>query len=264
MKTVRRIRWNPAVLLLLLPLVLTACHTGQYPPQYDIVYEAGYNPEPDRRDTTEVITELSTRIVVCTLREREVQKWDAANGFQSLYTAEIDEILMDVRGTLAAGEIIRFSSYEGLIPVHQASAAMETMPASASTQRSRELTALLRAAPEDSFVLSSGHDGIPLVVGNTYLVYLSDWGMEPYRKEMGSDIVLIEEPDDFFTESGLSHMYELRRGKVYRGRDTVPMEITEKQLKEQIRDHISRRTGIAHEIGVFPYLQQYVWASSET
>lgn len=131
MKSAKRIRWKPAVLLLLLPLVLTACHTGPYPPEYDIVYEAGYNPEP-------------------------------------------------------------------------------------------------------------------------------------YRKEMGSDISLIEGPDDFFTESGLSHMYELRRGKVYRGRDTAQMEITEKQLKEHIRDHISRRTGIAHEIGVFPYLQQYVWASSET
>ena len=252
------------VILLILLLSLNAC-TEVYPPQSNIyVYDVGYNPVPDKRGTRETVTELSTQIVVCTLRKREIVRWDAANGFQSLYTAEIGDVLMDVRGTMAVGDEIRFSSYNGLIPAAEAAEFLEETDGYANRAEWQKLASDLRAAPEDSFIRSSGYDGIPLAVGNTYLLYLSDWGMEPYRKEMGTDIALIEGPDDFFTESGLSHMYELRRGKVYRGRDTALMEITEKQLKEQIRDHISRRTGIAHEIGVFPYLQQYVWASSET
>lgn len=251
------------VIFLLLLLSLNAC-TKVYPPQSNVyVYDVGYNPVPDKRGTRETVTELSTQIVVCTLRERKIVRWDAANGFQSLYTAEIEEILMDARGTTAVGDEIRFSSYNGLIPAAEAADFLQGTDSYANLAEWQKLADVLRAAPEDSFIRSSGYDGIPLAVGNTYLVYLCDWGMEPYREELGTETVFAEEPDDFFTECGFSHNAELRRGKVYRGRDTALQEITAAELKKQTREDISNRTGIAHQIGVYPYLREYIWPSSE-
>lgn len=240
----------PSVLsALLLLCMLCACTTPTEPsdvpqtadtvaPERIIVAEYGSREQVGYSavniDAPETVAEMSSQIVICKILALEDMKVNLLGDPSIHYQMYILDILMDVSERLSVGDTVTVTSGDGIIP---ASFAYEK-----ARKRYKKLRGLDRDSyAENEYILSSQLDAIPMEVGKTYLMFLTDEYLEN---------------EAVYAESGRSYLYELTDGAVFYTRDRIQDDRTEDELLEDIRELIDNRTGIADEIGVNAYMRE--------
>ena len=183
-------------------------------------------------DAIETVAEMSTQIVICRVLGLEDMKVDIVGTPSIHYQMYVLDILMDVNERLSVGDTVTVTSGEGIIP---ASFAYER-----ARKRYKKLRGLDREDyAENEYILSSYLDAIPMEVGKTYLMFLTDRYLEN---------------ESVYAESGRAYLYELTDGAVYYTRDRIPYPRTEDELIADIGVLIANRSGRADEIGEDAYM----------
>ena len=88
---------------------------------------------------------------------------------------------------------------------------------------------------ENDYVVYSMFDGIPIEIGNSYIIYLTDDYLEN---------------ENVYADLGYEYSYAiLDNGDVYTGADIVKLSMNEKKLVEFVKKGISERSGRLEEVG---------------
>ncbi len=183
-------------------------------------------------DAPETVAEMSSQVVIAKILSTEDMKVTLFGDPSITFEVYILEILMDVNDRLAVGDTVSVTSGNGIIP---ASYAKEQ-----ARKRYKKLRDLDRDSyAENEYILSSQLNAIPMEVGKTYLMFLTDRYLEN---------------EAVYANSGRSYLYELTDGTVRYTRDRIQDERTEDELLQDIRELIDNRTGRADEIGVDAYM----------
>ena len=182
----------------------------------------------------EYITELSTQIMMLKVLSRDSAEAGEIGTLNFRYTAEIIEIYHDTSGDFEVHDEIRFSSNEGMI---KAKDAAELFKGSA---RAQKLGILQGSYSDNDYIASTNYNAVPIEVGKTYIVYLSDEYLES---------------DGCYTDIGRSYLYEIDEDNVRMGyRD--PEIIKTEDIIAQIKADLEKRTGRADEIGASAYKKE--------
>ncbi len=206
-------------------------------PQRNIVETFGYiEPMGDMIadvNNYEAITELSSQIVLCEIKDLVDVTVTEIGLFSFRYDIEILDILLDVGDRLQIGDTVQITSSEGILK------AVDAAELIADTPRAKKLGILQGEYSDDDYIIASTWDAIPVEVGNCYLMYLDDDYLES---------------EGVYAESGRSYLYEYHDQVVYSGRDMIKNESSLSEILETVSGYISMRTGRADEIGEAAYL----------
>ncbi len=213
---------------------------------YNIVKDYGFRDDADLMwyravdtNSPEIVTELSVGVVKCRVVSLEDIDYDVtrhtAPHFE--YTVEIAEVLLDVKGALHVGDSVCVRSTEGVMTVP------EIVEVIGQKAKYKKLGLPEGEYGENDYIRSSIYDAVPMRVGHTYILFLSD----KFLEDKG-----------YYTEAGQSCLYEYTEdGSVYVTRDRVLYENGDLScLTEQLAAQIARRTGRADEIGADAYMAE--------
>lgn len=224
-----------------LPLSLAACQTTPTEPQRNIVETFGYRTPPSMAsriadvNIPEAVTELSSQIVICTVDSMDEMQFTDIGLWNFTYSVTVEEILMDTHELLTIGDQIHMTSGEGIVKAADAAEIVR------DTERARKFGILQDTYGEDDYIVSSTWDAIPIEVGKTYLVYLTD----EYLANEG-----------VFAEDGYSYLYEIDGGEIRYGMDALTDSRTAEELVTSVEEQIANRTGRADEVGASQYMQE--------
>lgn len=183
----------------------------------------------------EAIAELSSQVVIC-----EISALDRAivNGIGDLhfyYTATIKEILYDRDLIFTVGDSITVSSSEGILPANEAKALYH------DSAYAKKYGVMQGEYSADDYVRSSFDNAIPIQVGETYLMYLTD---RYFAREK------------VYAENGQQYLYLCKDNTLYAGREGIKTDVTLEKMKMQVSKQMAARTGRADEIGHSAYLNE--------
>lgn len=189
-------------------------------------YLADYN-------TLEAVTELSSQFVKCRINKTNHVEYTDTNRLSFEYEVEILDIYLNIDNRIAIGDVIRVVSSEGMMKAREAAALLDESRA--------EKLGILREELylEDEYVTSSAWDAIPIEVGKTYLMFLTDDYLET---------------EGVYVESGLSYLYEYDDQTVYCRNRMFVSDLTTGEILSQMQAQIEKRTGRADEVGRQQYL----------
>lgn len=208
-------------------------------PQRNIVETFGYIEPMGSQiadvNNYEAITELSSQIVLCEVKELVDVTVTETGLFSFRYEIEILDILLDVGDRLQTGDTVQITSSEGILKALDAAALI------ADTPRAKKLGILQGEYTEEDYIISSTWDAIPIEVGNCYLMYLDDDYLES---------------EGVYAESGRSYLYEYHNQTVYSGRNMTKSESNLSAILDTVNSYISMRTGRADEIGDTAYMME--------
>ncbi len=233
------------VLFILLLVVSTvvifcSCNSKDIDSEMIIVEEFGYT-EPTMSNSIadvnniEAVTELSSQVVLCTVKSLKSVSLNEINLFSFRYEVEILDIYMDTSDVLQKGDTIEVLSSEGLL---KASKAAELV---AGTERAKKYGILQDSYSENEYIRSSTWNAIPIEVGKTYIMYLEDEFLED---------------EGVYAECGYSFLYQITDDTVYGERTMTVNSASKKQLISDIKDAIKNRTGRADEVGDSQYMTE--------
>lgn len=233
------------VICFLLLLGLTSCNdTKRFDDHRYVEIEAYYDiPENARTkraglyEDEALMTEVASQIVMCKITELDEVQYTAHNGLWFAYTAEVQEIYLDSSASLAVGDTIHLKSDSGMVSIN------DLLLYHIRYQDADLLGIDLRASYSDrAYLAASWGESIPIEVGQTYIVYLSD---EAVYQKVG-----------YYYEMGDSYLYECDGNTVWYGRDMKRHALTTEELIEQIKKRVSTRSGRCDEIGYIAYLDE--------
>jgi len=233
------------ILLMLLTVVLISCEnsvssdmSAETEEERVIVKTLGYvdltmgSPIADV-NSLDVITELSTQTVLCSIESVEKISTTEMNFLNFNYNVKILDIYMDTNDRLEIGDVIPVSTSEGIIKANEAAEMFKY------SSRAQKYGIVQGDYADNEYFVSSVWNAIPIEVGKQYIMYLTDEYLET---------------DGVYAEGGRQFLYEYTEQNVYSTRDRIP-ESTD-QVIEKIKSHIANRTGRADEIGYYPYLDE--------
>lgn len=236
-------KMQPLCVILATMLLLSSCGTASdsATPETDeriIVEEFGYiEPSMSSRiadiNNLEAITELSSHVIVGKVTDIEDITYTEIGLFNFQYAVEVTDLLMDARNSLTIGDRLSVTSSEGILKAADAAAMV------ADTPRAKKLGILQGAYADNEYILSSTYDAIPIEVGKTYLMFLSDEYLEN---------------EGVYAESGRMFLYEIEDQVVHTGRAMTLSEDSTDDVIDTIMAQIALRTGRADEIGSSAYM----------
>ena len=212
--------------MLLAGLLFTSCA------QKNIVAEFGFTS--DNADlnftgltyTPEIIAEISSHVVACEIVEIES---GAISGdvltADFKYEVRVVEEFLDTTDTVNVGDYLLVQCNEGLMPALDAQKLMEFSGA---------LRYLTGEYGENDYIRCSSHGALPVEVGKTYLMFLTDDYYEDY---------------EMYVECGRQYLFEYKSGRLYAENDDAK-DLTLTDIKAAI----DSRTGRADEIGRDAYI----------
>lgn len=183
----------------------------------------------------EAITELSTQIVLARVDRLERAYMTELNVPNFIYEITIKDIYMDVNNRLTIGDSVRLSTARGLM---QGNEFTRLVGNSAHAQKFGYANQEYR---DNEYVASSAFQGIPIEVGRTYIIYLTDMFLRS---------------DGLYADIGKQFIYEYTEGVIFQGLEYQRMDMTLAQLTEQISIDISNRTGRADELGFDNFVRE--------
>ena len=185
-------------------------------------------------NTIEAVTELSSQVVICEILSLDKNFFTETGSLSFEYSVEIKEILFDVNDRLSVGDVIGISTSEGIIP---ASTAAELLK---DDERAKKLGILQEDSyAANEYIISSQWDAIPIEIGKTYLMYLTDAYLEK---------------DHLYAESGRQFLYEIDGESIYSSGKMTKESRSYEKLIADIKKHLNARTGRADEIGRNDYI----------
>ncbi|MCQ2425986.1 MAG: hypothetical protein MJ070_07560 [Lachnospiraceae bacterium] len=188
--------------------------------------------------TLDFITETSSQLIECEVLS--LDDWyllKDMGDFVFTYSVRVNRIVYDSAGSIRVGDTIRVQSSEGMLPASEAREWYAEAEAKYGTP-----------FPEDAEYgehqyMAQASLSFPIEVGKTYLMFLDD----PYV-----------ESDGVYAETGEYLLYLIEDGKVYVGDpngnpEPVLSDQTYEELLTELTAHAEKRTGLADEIGFYPY-----------
>lgn len=180
----------------------------------------------------EYITELSTQIMMLKVLSMDEAEVGSLGNLNFQYTAEIMEIYLDTSGNFEVHDEIHFASNEGMMKAKDAAKLFE------GSARAKKLGILQGEYADNEYIASSNYNAVPIEVGKTYIVYLSDEYLES---------------DGSYTDIGRSYLYEVNTTNARMGYED-PIETKQtNDIISQIKEDIQNRTGRVDEIGPKAY-----------
>lgn len=181
----------------------------------------------------EAITELSSHVILGKVTGIEDITYTEIGQFSFQYTVEVVDILMDARDSMTIDDVLSVTSAEGILKARDAAAMV------AGTSRAKKLGILQGEYADNEYILSSMYDAIPIEVGKTYLMFLTDEYLEN---------------EGVYAESGRMFLYEIDGQTVHSGRAMTLSEASADNVIDTILAQIAQRTGRADEIGSSAYM----------
>lgn len=220
------------LLFLLTALLLSSC-AGDVP-ERNIVGTFGFS----RNDalsfssvdyTVDIITEVSSHIAAV---EIVGVKYGALEELSAdfKYEARVVKEFLDTTDTVKKGDILLIQCNEGIMPAADAQTLM------ADTGAELYLTG---EYGENDYIVASNHDALPVEVGKTYLMFLTDDYLEAHG---------------MYAECGSQYLFEYRGGlfpSLYAENDDAAAVTL-----DDVKSAVKNRTGRADEIGMEAYIRE--------
>ena len=131
------------------------------------------------------------------------------------------------------GDIIPVTSSEGIMKASEAAKMIKDSP------RAKKFGILQGKYNDNDYITSSTWDAIPIEVGKTYIMFITD----RYYADEG-----------VYAESGRSFLFEVEEQSVYSSRAMTRNKKTTNDIVSEILAQIEVRTGRADEVGVDQYM----------
>ena len=183
----------------------------------------------------EYITELSSQIMMLKVISMDEAEVGSLGNLNFQYTAEIMEIYLDTSGDFEVHDKIHFASNEGMMKAKDAAKLFE------GSARAQKLGILQDEYSDNEYIASSNYNAVPIEVGKTYIIYLSDEYLES---------------DGSYTDIGRSYLYEVNTTNARMGYENPIETNTTNDLISQIKEDIQSRTGRVDEIGPSAYRKE--------
>ncbi len=220
------------LLFLLTALLLSSC-AGDVP-ERNIVGTFGFS----RNDalsfssvdyTVDIITEVSSHIAAV---EIVGVKYGALEELSAdfKYEARVVKEFLDTTDTVKKGDILLIQCNEGIMTAADAQTLM------ADTGAELYLTG---EYGENDYIVASNHDALPVEVGKTYLMFLTDDYLEAHG---------------MYAECGSQYLFEYRGGlfpSLYAENDDAAAVTL-----DDVKSAVKNRTGRADEIGMEAYIRE--------
>ncbi len=183
----------------------------------------------------EAITEISAQIILCCVKSCKEVSINDLDEFNFTYEVEVRKIYLNVNDRLKEGDIIAVSSSEGIILANEAKARF------GSSAHAQKFGYFNNDYGDNDYFTASCYDAVPIEVGKTYIMYLTDEYLENWS---------------LYAETGRMYLYEIEGDMVYSGVDRNKLDLSFKKLEKQIIGDIEKRTGRVDEIGFDAYLDE--------
>ena len=207
-------------------------------PERIIVQEFGYiSPSMSSQiadvNNLEAVTEISSHIIKCVIKSLDNVIYTDTDEFNFEYSVEVVDIMLDVSSTLSVGDIIQVTSSEGIMKASEAAQMIKDSP------RAKKFGILQGEYNDNEYITSSTWDAIPIEVGKTYIMFITD----RYLADEG-----------VYAESGRSFLFEVEEQSVFNNRAMTMSTKTTNEIVSEILAQIAVRTGRADEVGVDQYM----------
>ncbi len=225
------------ILLVIFVLAASSCGSGE---ERVFVEEFGYK-DMDMAcavadvNNLEAVTELSSHIVKCEIVSCEDVLYNDIGLLNFLYSVEITDIYLDTKSSLKEGDIISVMTNHGILKASEAAAIVKDDP------RAKKLGILQGEYQDNEYIRSSTWDAVPIEVGKTYIMFLTDEYLEN---------------EGVYADTGRKYLFEIDGRKVRSGREAAVDERTAKELLNEIKAQIKVRTGRVDEVGWSQYVDE--------
>lgn len=227
-------------IILICGILLIACSSNSKVSDRIIVQQYGFKTLEmadaiAELNTIESITEISSNVVLCKVIKLNNVSVTQTNQLDFEYEVQIEKVYLNANNLLNDGDIITISSSEGIIKGSEFNKLIK------DSKHANKFGYANIEYKENEYITSSYYDAIPIEVGKTYIMYLTDRYYETYK---------------VFAESGRMFLYEYTDEVVYSGSEFLKNDLSFEELETQIYNAIKNRTGRADEIGYHSYLEE--------
>ncbi len=205
-----------------------------------IVKEFGYSAQSMTSQVADVnnleaVTELSSQVIKCEIVSLDDASVNELGVLSFKYSVKVLDIIMDINDSLEIGDTITVSSSEGIM---KASEAAELMKGNATAKK---LNILQGEYNDNEYITSSTWDAVPIEVGKTYIMFITDWYLES---------------EGLYSESGRSFLFEYDGQNVVHERSAVMSQKSTDDIVDEIKAQVELRTGRVDEVGAAQYMNE--------
>lgn len=226
----------------ILMLLTVSCEKVEPEPPKNIVRELGLKSASDSMasyianlDNLEAVTELSSHVIKCEIISCDNISTTEMSALNFDYSVKVLDIIMDTRNTIKVGDIIPVNSSEGIIKVSEFVELIKNDPLKLKYYRIPE------TYTDNDYVVSSNFNAVPIEVGKTYIMYISDHYLENYG---------------VYSESGRAYLYEYNDDEIHSQRSMTLSEESTDDIIAMIKAQAELRTGRADEVGEDIYMEE--------
>ncbi len=177
--------------------------------------------------TVDIITEVSSHIAAVEIVDVKYGALEELSG-DFKYEAKVVKEFLDTTDTVKKGDILLVQCNEGIMPARDAQTLM------AETGAELYLTG---EYGENDWIIASNHNALPVEVGKTYLMFLTDDYLEAHG---------------MYAECGSQYLFEYMGGlfpSLY-----AENEDASAVTLDDVKSAVKKRTGRADEIGMESYI----------
>lgn len=217
----------PVIAAMIITCVMSSCGNASKADERVIVKEFGYSAQSMTSEVADVnnleaVTELSSQAIKCEIVSLDDASVNEMGQINFKYSVKVLDIIMDVDDSLKIGDTITVSSSEGIMKASEAAELVKDDPVA------KKLNILQGEYSDNEYITSSTWDAVPIEVGKTYIMFITDRYLET---------------EGLYSESGRSFLFECD--------DSNTDDIIEK-----IRAQAQLRTGRAVEVGASQYMNE--------
>jgi len=226
------------VYLLTAAMLLSSCAKDE--PERNIAAQFGFSKNDALSFsavdyTVDIITEVSSHIAAVEIVSVESGALEELSA-DFKYEVKVVKEFLDTTDTISKGDFLLVQCNEGTMPARDAQTLM------AGTGAELYLTG---EYGENDWIIASNHGALPVEVGKTYLMFLTDDYLEPHG---------------MYAECGSQYLFEYKDGlfpSLYaENADAASVTLAD------VKSAVKKRTGRADEIGLEAYIRELNEAAS--
>lgn len=233
----RKISYLVTILSVIMCLI-TSCGSVQKADERIFVQEFGYSDSSMMYtladvNNLEAVTELSSQAIKCEIVSLDDVSFSDTFVFNFKYSVKVLDIIMDIDNSLSIGDIIPVSSSEGILKASEAAEIVK------EDMTAKKLNVLQGEYDDNEYIVSSCWDAVPIEVGKTYIMFITDRYLES---------------EGIYSESGRSFLFEYDDQIIKHERSMVRIAKSTNDIVAEIENQAKLRTGRVDEVGTFQYM----------